>query len=178
MIELLWPTPVGVFEVGDEALNREVDAALRAVPTTSRRSNLWDNPAPAIAELSRRMLARAEEVIAHRPVPATIRHGRGWANATRPGEGMTPHAHPRSLLVGVYYLSAPPGSGDLVLMEPASAAMWSDGIDGPLSCRPYRRIAPRPGLAVFFPGHVTHYVEPNRSGSVRVSIAANFQMSY
>ncbi len=177
MIELLWPTPVGVFEIGDEALNREIDAALRAVPTTTRFSNIWDNPAPAIAELSRRLLAEAREMMRHRPVPVTIRHARGWANATRPGEGMTPHAHPQHILVGAYYLSAAPGAGDLVLMDPASAALWSDGIDGSTSCRPYHRVSPRPGLAVFFPGHVTHYVEPNRSREARVSIASNFEVA-
>jgi len=83
-----------------------------------------------------------------------------WFNAQGPGQATSEHTHEEldELLSGVYYLSAPAHSGDLVLL------------DGRLSTR----ITPEAGLFLFFPPSLTHRVETNRSDALRLSLAFNF----
>jgi len=83
-----------------------------------------------------------------------------WLNAMGPGESTSTHSHDDDdeLLVGVYYVSAPPGSGDLVITH-----------------RGLRfRLTPEAGLFAFFAPDLVHAVEPNASGEMRLSVAFNF----
>lgn len=83
-----------------------------------------------------------------------------WLNAMDPGDSTSRHTHDNDdeLLVGVYYVSAPPGSGDLVLIQQ----------DVEL------RLRPEAGLFAFFSPHLPHEVEPNLSEQMRLSVAFNF----
>lgn len=83
-----------------------------------------------------------------------------WFNEMGPGHRTSLHDHDEDdeLLSAVYYITAPVGSGDLLL--------WRD--DEPT------RIAPEPGLLLMFPPHIPHEVEENRSDAVRLSVAFNF----
>jgi len=87
--------------------------------------------------------------------------GRGfWFNAQGSGQSTSEHTHDEldELLSGVYYLSAPERSGDLILR------------DGLLSTR----VTPRAGLFLFFPPSLSHRVETNHSDALRLSLAFNF----
>jgi hypothetical protein len=77
-----------------------------------------------------------------------------------PGHVTLPHHHEEDdeLVSGVYYVQVPTDSGDLVLGE------------GAASCR----LAPRPGMLVFFPPTLVHEVTRNNSAGVRLSVAMNF----
>jgi len=83
-----------------------------------------------------------------------------WLNAQGPGQATSEHTHEEldELLSGVYYLSAPEHSGDLILR------------DGPLSTH----ITPAVGLFLFFPPSLSHRVETNRRDALRLSLAFNF----
>jgi hypothetical protein len=83
-----------------------------------------------------------------------------WLNAQGPGQSTTEHTHDENdeLLSGVYYVSAPQDSGDLVLA------------DGHLKVV----VTPKPGMLLFFPPDLPHRVETNRSPNHRLSIAFNF----
>ena len=83
-----------------------------------------------------------------------------WLNAMEPGQRTSAHSHDDDdeLLVAVYYVNAPPGSGDLVLHERGLSL----------------RLRPEPGLFVFFDPQVLHEVEANEGGSLRLSVAFNF----
>ena len=82
-----------------------------------------------------------------------------WFNAQGPGQSTTEHTHEENdeFLSGVYYVSVPKESGDLVLL------------DGTL----VTRIAPAAGNFLFFPPSLAHRVEVNRSPFQRLSIAFN-----
>lgn len=82
-----------------------------------------------------------------------------WFNVMAPGDVTLAHRHDIAdeLLSGVYYLQAPPRSGDLVITAPA----------GP------QTITPRPGLLVLFPSHWEHAVTPHRGRGIRLSMAFN-----
>ena len=88
-----------------------------------------------------------------------LRYG-SWFNAQGPGQSTSEHSHEEldELLSGVYYLSVPVDSGDIVLS------------DGPLAMR----VTPEAGMFLFFPPSLSHRVETNRSDALRLSLAFNF----
>jgi len=82
-----------------------------------------------------------------------------WLNAMAPGDATSVHTHAESdeLLSGVYYVSTPPGCGDLLFAAP-----------------PFQlRVTPQPGLLLLFPPTLPHGVEPNGSDALRLSVAFN-----
>lgn len=83
-----------------------------------------------------------------------------WLNAAPPGHTTSEHTHAEldELLSAVYYVAAPPSSGDLVML------------DGPARIA----IAPEAGKLVMFPPELPHLVEQNRSTQLRLSIGMNF----
>ncbi len=83
-----------------------------------------------------------------------------WFNAQGPGKSTSEHTHEEldELLSGVYYLTVPENSGDIVLQ------------DGQL----ITRVTPKPGMFLFFPPSLSHRVETNRSLELRLSLAFNF----
>ena len=86
-----------------------------------------------------------------------------WLNAMQPGESTSLHSHDDNdeLLSGVYYLSAPAKSGDLIIYPGERQ----------------ERISPRPGMLVLFPPDIPHEVTQNRSDQLRLSLAFNIRPS-
>lgn len=82
-----------------------------------------------------------------------------WLNAMQPGDSTSLHSHDDNdeLLSGVYYLSAPADSGDLVTYHGDQQ----------------KRISPRAGLLVLFPPDIPHGVTENHSDQLRLSLAFN-----
>lgn len=83
-----------------------------------------------------------------------------WFNDMPPGHKTTPHTHDDGdeLLSGVYYVTTPQHSGNLLL---------GSGNDRLV-------IEPRAGLMVFFSPSLLHEVETNHSPESRISIGMNF----
>lgn len=83
-----------------------------------------------------------------------------WFNEMQPGHVTMPHHHEEDdeLVSGVYYVSAPERSGDLVLEQGAATTA----------------ISPREGMLVFFSPEVVHRVTENRSAATRLSVGMNF----
>jgi hypothetical protein len=86
-----------------------------------------------------------------------------WLNAQGPGQSTSEHTHEEldELLSGVYYLSVPAKSGDIVLR------------DG----RIRMRVTPEAGMLLFFPPSLSHRVETNCSEDLRLSLAFNFGLA-
>jgi hypothetical protein len=81
----------------------------------------------------------------------------GWINVNPPGAFNAPHCHPNARIAGVYYVATPEGCGDLELLN------------GPKR----RSLAPQAGMFVLFPADIYHWVCPNKSSELRVSISWN-----
>lgn len=83
-----------------------------------------------------------------------------WFNAMEPGDKTARHNHDEEdeLLSCVYYVTAPPDCGDLILFEP-----WG-----------HMAVSPIEGHLLYFSPNLAHAVEENRSGQQRLSIAFNF----
>lgn len=82
-----------------------------------------------------------------------------WFNEMQPGHRTLPHTHEEGeeLLSGVFYLTAPENSGDLLI-----------GVG-----EAQQRVQPEAGKYVFFPPDVVHEVEENKSGHMRLSLGMN-----
>lgn len=95
-----------------------------------------------------------EPIAANQPLRAGF-----WVNAMQPGHSTSRHSHEEhdELLSGVYYVSAPADSGDILFH------------DAPFETR----VRPRPGLMLLFAPALEHSVEINRSTHQRLSIAFN-----
>ena len=83
-----------------------------------------------------------------------------WFNCMPPGAITTVHSHDDDdeLLSGVYYVTVPENSGDLVIHTDGEAI----------------KIHPEEGLFVFFKPDVVHEVTQNLSQQERLSIGINF----
>jgi uncharacterized protein (TIGR02466 family) len=97
-----------------------------------------------------------------------------WAISTPFGGFMTPHTHFPSPLSGVLYLAAERATtpdvadraGKLELFNPVT---MPEMFGAPTSVV----IAPIDGVALLFPGCLSHMVHPNRTDEARVSISFN-----
>ena len=105
-----------------------------------------------------------------------------WANASGAGAINTPHLHYGSVLSGVYYVTLPHQSGRLRIMNPNadhfSVFAFMGGIENyiekptPFTIN-HIEFSGQPGAIVIFPSHLCHYVLPNLSNEVRISISFN-----
>ncbi|WP_462320470.1 putative 2OG-Fe(II) oxygenase [Halochromatium sp.] len=122
---------------------------------------------PGVAEVlsfglqqARTLLSNANGSWLNEPIAADqpLRAG-FWINAMEPGQSTSRHCHEEhdELLSGVYYVSAPAMSGDILFHEPPFET----------------RVQPRPGLLLLFAPGLEHSVEVNRSQKRRLSIAFN-----
>ncbi len=87
-----------------------------------------------------------------------------WFNAMQPGNNTSLHTHEEyeEKLSAVYYISAPPDSGDLLIHNQIHS---KDKII---------RITPVAGQIVMFRPEVPHEVATNQSRELRLSVAFNF----
>ena len=90
---------------------------------------------------------------------SALRHG-CWFNEMHAGHSTTLHSHEEEdeLLSAVYYVTAPPDSGCLILHDDDARIT----------------IEPRAGLLVLFPPDLPHEVSRNNSDQTRLSVAFNF----
>lgn len=103
-----------------------------------------------------------------------------WININDRGNFNRPHAHPQSVISGVYYVDADPViSGDIVFASPIithgyhwDKKWFKDGVSETISSAScYYK--PETNKVILFPGWVWHYVEPSNSDKQRISIAFN-----
>lgn len=102
-----------------------------------------------------------------------------WANINPRGGLNSPHTHPNNYLSGVYYVSLPPGTKEIVFADPRSQSVslippvkkWNKYIGNEV------RLDLREGRFVLFPSWLVHSVPVNRSDAHRVSISFNIMFS-
>lgn len=99
-----------------------------------------------------------------------------WANVSRPGEFIGPHAHRRTEVSVVYHLVPPREeecdvyNGALCFADPRIKKCCPTR-DGFLTSQIYTPMAP--GTMVVFPSFATHLVTPHTGDGHRISIAWN-----
>lgn len=99
-----------------------------------------------------------------------------WANVSEPGGQHRAHTHPNSWLSGVYYLSAPPGSGNISFNDPRpgpSLLRLAQTSGGTQEFTLQATVEPADNMLLLFPSWLTHAVGPNEATQPRVSVAFN-----
>lgn len=94
-----------------------------------------------------------------------------WLNSNFYGHFNQIHNHKRCDLVGLYYLKAPPKSGELILVRNDGSAYTE------LFKYNEYHLAPEEGRLYLFPGHLWHLVMPHESDEERVSVSFNLYAS-
>ena len=104
--------------------------------------------------------------------------GNMWANINPPGGYNAPHTHPNSLFSGVYYIKAPANSGKLVCNDPRPGVqtVMPTRKKGQPPKHLWREVhlEPKVNRIIMFPSWLCHYVEPNESNDIRISVSFNF----
>ena len=93
-----------------------------------------------------------------------------WANVNRSTHYNGSHVH-EGAMSGVFYLKVPPNSGRLILVNPAVRS------DSHVIREKNYPITPAPLACLLFPSWLSHYVEPNNSDEVRISLSFNLEIS-
>lgn len=102
--------------------------------------------------------------------PVAVRLGECWANVNEGGSWNAPHSHGGYPWVASYYVRTQADGvhmGGIYFQNPITLAynFWQ---------RPEIGIEPEDGDLIIFPGAYLHYVEPNPTSALRISIALNF----
>lgn len=140
-----------------------------------------DLPGEGIAQLKKAVYDSAAAIAKERNIAYSDLQIRSRQNPMKPGEYDSPHHHPESDLLGVYYVKARPGSGDILFHDARGSVptMWQDPLvvddTNGRSGRVIYRVNPEEGKFVMFPGYLIHSVEPNLSDDVRMSIIFEFR---
>jgi uncharacterized protein (TIGR02466 family) len=102
-----------------------------------------------------------------------------WINVNKPGCSNKSHMHPQAIISGVYYISVPKNSGDLIFENPIGNLMSSYLPKAYVNS--YDRynssawnVSPKDGFLVLFPSWLGHSVDVNNSKEDRISISFNY----
>lgn len=160
-------------------LNEGLLDASSLLPNSSRHTDFWSIDHPSVFQLQQLFLEAATVLYQkycqiNNRTPFAIQTTRGWMNTLGPNQWTSPHSHPGSLFAGVYYVSAPHNSGDLLLQDPSAGTEYVNHTDSNRDCRVYQRIPATTGRLIVFPGHLVHCTEPNLSQQQRICVATNF----
>lgn len=107
----------------------------------------------------------------------------GWANVNRFGDYHDPHNHPYAYLSGTYYVRVPDSRarlrnradvrpGCITFYDPRSAVNMTAIKDDP-QIEPEFTVSPKAGMILMWPAFLMHYVHPNLSDALRISISFN-----
>jgi hypothetical protein len=173
--ELLFATPVWttVLDSADE-----LNQGLLVDGLQYQGNDFFAVPGDSISELKTRILDFIDNSIKTSAYFKQYSNAKisiqGRQNPVLPRENDTPHWHPDKTLIGVYYVSVPENSGDILLHDPRGPVekTWCEPTALPESkgSRTFYRIQPESGLLMFFPSYLIHSVETNLSDQTRLSI--------
>lgn len=176
-----WATPVWEIETGlDNYFNLILANDIAEMANSGVQYNIWDSGRFSINKL-REVIFKSLDLTVKDYFPKFYPYKPklidGWGHRTQPGENLMMHAHPHAILVATYYAKAPDNCGDLLLMDPRGTINW-DWTNDPkpprtLNGAVYKRIEPKEGNLVIFPGYLAHMVDTNASNEDRISVAAN-----
>ena len=174
-ISTLWPTVVMQTTFGDklEEMKQEV-YKLAAIPSTIQTSNYggWQSDVRLHENAVFQLISTHVSAIC-----ASVFKVKGakihqmWACINKKHDQNLIHSHTNNYnLSGVYYLSVPADSGEIVFRDPRPGANQAP-------CRLFKDdgdseyFSPSAGLILMFPSYLEHFVLPNRSDADRISIS-------
>jgi uncharacterized protein (TIGR02466 family) len=180
MIENLFPTPVGFYELDKPVTEKELQF-IKDLETRTNEGNTTsvDNYLLKAKEM-KRIAAFVDKSVQdyfqavyapkHKVKPYVTQ---SWANYTNKGQYHHKHAHPNSFISGVFYVSAMPSRDRIYFYKDGyqqlkvTTESWnswnSESWWFPVET----------GKIVLFPSNLTHMVETVQTEDTRISIAFN-----
>lgn len=196
-IKRLWPTVileriVPEYERANLALARlirDLEKKHRGLTTDYRHDNLLALEHPAAEWLKHCVNITVRDYLGELGMNYAIRwHLHGWANINRFGDYHDFHNHPHAYLSGTYYVQVPTTPekletrndvrpGRITLYDPRGAVNMT-AIKGDPNIDPEYTIDPKPGMILMWPAFVNHFVHPNLSKQMRISVSFNVMLDW
>ncbi len=174
-------------ERADRSLEQTIlrqEAAHRGLTTDYVHQNLFASEDPAISWLMQCIHKSATDYCHRAGMTYAIDWTlQGWANVNRRGDYHDPHNHPHAYLSGTYYVRVPrtpslPDNradvrpGCITFYDPRGSVNMTAIRDDP-QIESELTIAPRAGMMLLWPAFMLHYVHPNLSDELRISVSFN-----
>ena len=105
-----------------------------------------------------------------------IKMDESWINYSKPNYYQEFHMHPESDISGIFYVTAPANSGDLLFNSPSSAFNYHKLTHRSRRMHPNVTYQPYEGRTIMFPSYLEHMVGLNKSENERISIAFNVKL--
>ena len=182
----LFPTPVSFFELGREFSDEETDFLLNLEQkpndgnTTSKERHLLDNP--KLASLREFMDASVSAYFKEIYSPkneVSLRITQSWVNYTKPGQWHHKHAHPNSLISGVFYIKANKETDRIHFFKDGYQQIKLPVDQFNLYNSESWWLPVGTGELILFPSSFTHMVEAIKGEDLRVSMSFNtFPVGY
>ena len=189
---LLWPVlflkrTLPSYERANLVLERlilEQESAHQNLTTDYRGRNLFAVKNPALDWLKQCVHKSSIDYCRRAGVDYPIDWSlQAWANVNRLGDYHDPHNHPHAYLSGTYYVRVPVSHaplrnrvdvrpGCITFYDPRGAVNMTAIKNDPQIEADYT-VQPRPGVILMWPAFLMHYVHPNLSEELRISISFN-----
>ena len=185
--DLHFAIPVYKFDIGNNEFNNYLETEILKMQSEDKgleRTNIkgWhskDNMhlkeqfKPLVDDLyqAQKMIYEEENYLSE-PVLGNM-----WANVNPLDAFNMPHMHPNSLWSGVYYIKTPENCGNLKIEDPKFAGLMTmpnRKEPQPRHCARVVSYNPIAGRLIMFPSYLMHFVEPNKSNDIRISVSFNF----
>lgn len=98
-----------------------------------------------------------------------------WANVNAPGVGYPAHEHPNNYLSGVYYVRTQPGADTVNFLDSRPQTRIIRPPVTELTAENTEQVVlkVKDGMLLLFPAWLQHWVDPNRSAQLCVSLGFN-----
>jgi len=185
--DLFFPTQIYVKDIGTSELNQYLKnniIHLSKTTTGIKKSNMngWHSQndifkMPEYGRLVNILYQMQNEIYQEEGLSSEPFLGTMWANINPKGGFNKPHVHSNCLWSGVYYVETPNNCGNLNIKDPRAVSLMTLPRYNK-NLKPYQwkevSYAPVAGRCIMFPAWLEHYVEPNKSDNIRISISFNF----
>jgi uncharacterized protein (TIGR02466 family) len=134
-----------------------------------------DKNRPLISNLLKEIALMTSPVLKDLGVPKELELTNAWININPKNSFNQVHIHTKSMLSGVYYVSANEHSGDIVFHNEAKLNMLYGMFTDANNKNTYSSVKYKPetGKIILFPSWIPHGVNINNSQEDRISIAFN-----
>lgn len=176
----LFPTAVGVFELGRNPTKEEIDfvTSLDKRPNVHNKTSmnnyiLKEEPMKAFRDF---IVAKVEEYFRGVLTPesdAEIYITQSWVNYTSKGESHHKHFHPNSFLSGVFYVRADPDKDKIVFHNDDNNGLVIRSASLNTFNAPSWWLPTGTGILYIFPSHLLHSVETVDHEEERISLSFN-----
>ena len=192
----LWPTKVLRRQLNDfEEPNRQLLKLIREMEKTNRNlttdyrdNNLLNLDHPGTnwlrMEVNQSVIEYLESISIGYSVDWQIH---AWANINRMGDYHDLHNHPHCYLSGTYYVKMPEKSeggkrrdlrpNRITFYDPRQSVNMGSIRNDPY-VEPEFTLLPVPGLILLWPSFLNHFVHPNLSNEVRISVSFNIILKW